>query len=82
MAASHPRVARGGRNVRQSAELIKKYVRIARGADGEASLTPTTGDVLVNRYWGQYLDAVADIESVGWIECVTTGILVLLERDV
>lgn len=73
-------VARG-ETFAKALDLVKRDCALRNVRKVSISLTPTTGDILVNRNWGQYLDAVADIEIVDWIDVVTNGIL-LRERDI
>lgn len=39
------------------------------------SLTPTTGDVLVNKDWAGYARQILNLSFVGWMDLVTNGIL-------
>lgn len=61
--------------------LIEADCKLRQIRKVSISLTPTTGDILVNRNWSDYLNAVADIEIVDWLDVVTNAI-VLRERDV
>src|SRR5262245_36621117 len=76
-----PTTVAQGETFAKALQLIKKDCALRGVRKVSISLTPTTGDILVNRDWGQYLDAVADIDIVDWIDVVTNGIL-LRERDV
>lgn len=39
------------------------------------SLTPTTGDLLVNRRWGEFVQKALDLEFADWVDVVTNAIL-------
>jgi hypothetical protein len=43
------------------------------------SLTPTTGDILINKMWGIYATNILQLHFVDWLDIVTNGIL--LDED-
>lgn len=45
------------------------------------SLTPTTGDILVNRNWMDYAKRILPMPKVGWLDMVSNGIL-LNEKNI